>query len=480
MKYLLFTSLLSLLLSGVDSQGCKGGLSSYQKNYDGDRDACNLNQVTCDESSCKKMGGEWTDDCPTYDGCDPFATSDDDPSCTGPPEKVDRYGQKLYRRKVLANEKLQDTEERTLCHITLELCEGESMITQGVDIGYGDVYRLGAGEEWFDYTGTDDYKYAGMPSGHYHSRSYNAVGPMNENKVQLLIKQVGPFPEERGCTAGVDCHFGISELACMAPVGSELLLSTVSEHGTTEDQIHNMQKPNFSREPGSGPYTINFVGQGVAISEINIAIVSELLEPFASDGSLSTIKEVNFLWSNSYWSDTEYMTDDTNPTDIAVKMFRDLANYGIRLNLMHAISRETHPEAEWPRVDVDVIGKAFKLTNTTNQDPNIKWFVVGAGYYKTSIYAKIEEWGFDLSGCLASHTSYPKCGTNSLYVREAAGADGFKNRGRSKLFQYYENIGQESSSDDGNSHDGDGDSHDGDSHDGDHPEGLRGSSASIK
>merc|ERR1712238_406075 len=347
-------------------------------------------------------------------------------------------------------------------------CEGESMLTHGVDIGYGDVYRLGATDEWYDYTGTDDYRYKGMPSGHWGSRSYNAIGPMHENNVQLLIKQVGPFPEEHGCTAGVDCEFGVSELACFAPVGSELLLPTVPEHGTTEGSLHLIQKPNFSREPGSGPYTINFIGQGIAISEINIAIVSELLEPLMSDGLPSTIKEINFLWSNSYWSDTEMMSEKTNPPDLAIKMFGDLARYGVRLNVMHAISREERPEAEWPRVDTNVIGEAFQLTNTTDQDPNVKWMVVGTGYYKNSIYPQIEAWGFDLSPCIPSHHNYPKCGTNALYVRGAAGADGFKDRRRSKLFQYYEKLNTKSDSDGGDSR-GD-----------ENPVGLRGGHVSVK
>merc|ERR1711897_120548 len=103
------------------------------------------------------------------------------------------------------------------------------------------------------------------------------------------------------------------------------------------------------------------------------------VEPFSSDGSFSTIKEVNYLWANSYWASSKWMLDKTNSTDLSRVMTRKMAKYGIRFNLMHSISREERPEAEWPRADVKVIGEAFKLTNTTNQDPNIKWFVVGSG-----------------------------------------------------------------------------------------------------
>merc|ERR1719438_346523 len=90
------------------------------------------------------MGGEWTADCPDPDpDCDPLAPSDVDPPCTGPPEAIDRFGKKMYRRKLIASEKPQDSDEGVFCHITLELCPGESMITQGIDSGFGDYYRIG-------------------------------------------------------------------------------------------------------------------------------------------------------------------------------------------------------------------------------------------------------------------------------------------------------------------------------------------------
>jgi len=161
------------------------------------------------------------------------------------------------------------------------------------------------------------------------------------------------------------------------------------------------------------------------------------LEPFASDGSFSTIKEVNYLWANSYWSNAEWVFEDgTNSTDLARAFIREGLKYGIRLNLMHSISREQRPEAEWPRTNVDVIGEAFKLTNTTEQDPNIKWFVVGSSGYKKSLYPQILEWGFDLTPCspAAARKGYPYCGTNALYEWELPGAVGLENRGRSVLY----------------------------------------------
>merc|ERR1712176_417350 len=223
------------------------------------------------------------------------------------------------------------------------------------------------------------------------------------------------------CTPGVDCEFGITELACMAPIGSDFLLSKrPDQQGRARAKFPH--KPNFSREPGSGPYTINLIGQGVALTEQNVVVLNALMDPFASDGSFSTIKEVNYLWANSYWASSKWMWDKTNSTDL---------------------SREKRPEAEWPRADVKVIGEAFKLTNTTNQDPNIKWFVVGSGPYKQSIYPQIVEWGFDMYPCKGAESKgYPYCGPNSLYEQIPPGSDPNdpEVRPRSAIFQYYEGL----------------------------------------
>jgi len=99
----------------------------------------------------------------------------------------------------------------------------------------------------------------------------------------------------------------MSALACEIPVGSDFLLSIVPEHPRYEGANEYAYVPNFERTPGAGPYTTNIVGQGIALTELNILAFSELLAPFASDGSFSTIKEVNYLWANSYWSNSKWM-----------------------------------------------------------------------------------------------------------------------------------------------------------------------------
>merc|ERR1712174_19676 len=228
--------------------------------------------------------------------------------------------------------------------------------------------------------------------------------------------------------------------ACMAPIGSDFLLSKrPDQQGRPRAKFPHT--PNFSREPGNGPYTINLIGQGVALTEQNIVVLNALMDPFASDGSMGTIKEVNYLWANSYWASSRWMWDKTNSTDLSRVMNRKMARYGIRFNLMHSISREERPEAEWPRVDVNVIGEAFNLVNTTNQDPNIKWLVVGSSSYKRAIYPQILEWGFDMYVLpYAGNKGYPYIGPNSLHMNIEAGTDP-NERPRSELFQMYANMG---------------------------------------
>merc|ERR1712003_123608 len=97
------------------------------------------------------------------------------------------------------------------------------------------------------------------------------------------------------------------------------------------------------------------------------------------------------------------------------------------------------PEADiYGRADVNSIGEVFNLTNTTDQDPNIKWFIVGSSSYKKSIYPLILEWGFDMQPCpKAESKGYPYCGPNALYNQLPPGDDP-NERERSDVFKFFE------------------------------------------
>jgi len=409
--------------------------------YDSKTDSCSCLPLSCNEETCQSgQVGVWSEDCPIScdpDTCDPYAASDDDPSCTGPPEGIDRYEKKMYRRKLIAREMVQDDDEGVICFVMLELCPGESQITHGMDSGLGDWYRLGATKEWWDYKGTPDYQYSGMKKP-YQPRAYSPVTPLDVPNVQLMIKKTLSNYEgsENNCTPGVDCQHGMSALACEIPVGSDMLLSVVPDHPRYEGANQYAYIPNFSREPGSGPYTINLIGQGIAITELNILAISELLEPIMEDGSFSTIQTVNYLWANSYWSNAKWIWENPDAPDLARKLKLEMGKYGIRFNLMHAISREERPEAEFPRTNVEVIGEAFNLKKG-EQDPNIKWNVVGGSSFKKDMYANIASYGFDIYECPTSFKGYPWCGPNALYGQLPYDEDP-DSRERSELFKMTE------------------------------------------
>lgn len=410
--------------------------------YDYRTDSCSCDNVRCDPDICEsELGLLWSEDCPTSCemDCDPLRATDTDPSCTGAPELVDRFGKRMYRRKLIARDIPADgAESGTFCALTFELCPGESSITQNFDAGNSDYYRIAATAELAEnWRGEGDYKYSEMhkPTG---ARSYSPTNPANANNLQFILKMVRSDPVTNECTPGVDCQFGLTELACEAPIGSYFLLSKELDIG--ESAVGSSHAPMYSTidpTPGAGPYTINMIGQGVALTELNIVAMSDLLHPFASDGSFSTVKEINYLWANSYYSSSEWVWNKLDVDDLARQFKLTMGKYGIRFNLMHSISREDRPEAEWPRVDVNVIGDAFKLTNTTKQDPNIKWIVVGSSGYKKAIYPQILEWGFDMHVLsYAGSKGYPYVGPNSLHMNVPAGEDPNK-RPRSELFQAY-------------------------------------------
>jgi len=452
-------NILLFFASGADAAGCRGGYK-----YNANTNPCDLTELTCNKDACEKMIGEWTEECPDpKDDCEAHkldANKKDDPSCTGPPVAIDRLGKKMYKRKLISRHTYGTQEEGLFCHVTFQLCEDENAVTQQIDHGWGDHSRIQAfqkldGSSWCDAQELGGMKFAGM-NNCGKARSYSPVTPLNENTVQLQIKEARSNEQKNNCKHGETCKFGMSELVCHAPVGTEFLLAAVTDHGGSQATTHLVSKPNFSMRPGQGPYTINFIGQGVALTEINIAVLSMLGTRTADDGtSPSPIKKINYLWANRKWSNSAWILGEQAPaksefaegsrrrrktTDLSREMVRQAMSWGDRFNLMHSISGETVPEAAWGRINSEVIGQAFGLTKGS-QDPNIKWFVVGTGGFKKAMYPLIKEWGFELAPCNAKAESkgYPVCGPNALYEQEPPGALGLERRPRSYLFQKAQN-----------------------------------------
>jgi hypothetical protein len=264
---------------------------------------------------------------------------------------------------------------------------------------------------------------------------------MNENTAQFIMKVVRANEKDRNCTRGVNCNMGLTELACMhLPVGSDLLMTKVPHHDPVNPNSTNMAHvANFDYSCGAGPYTVNFIGQGIAITETHPGAINALLNPIQEDGCVSPVEKVNVLWANSYWSNAAWVFDETNSTDLARSFVRDIAKHGKRVNLMHAISREERPEASYGRInDAQDLARVFNLTSGP-QDPNVKWHVVGSSSYKKAMYQYMQELGFNLKPCPgAENKGSPVCGPNSLYENAPPGLESLGSRTRSALFKSYE------------------------------------------
>ena len=79
MKLILILS----LAVGARADGCRSGMGKCN-------DPCTTSQEKCEED----WSSTWDLDCPdpSPGDCNALAPSDSDPSCTGPPKAIDRFG----------------------------------------------------------------------------------------------------------------------------------------------------------------------------------------------------------------------------------------------------------------------------------------------------------------------------------------------------------------------------------------------------
>jgi len=370
------------------------------------------------------------------------------------PELIDVKGNMLWRRKLIAREFLQDDDEGRIIKVTFKLCKDENELQfpdhgygpSYIDVGLGDYFRLAPTREWWNYTGVPGGpRYSGY-RGVTGTRAYSPVGPMQNNTVELIVKSKTTKYElnkdgtpRTDCVAGVSCQLGMSRLLYEIPLGSDVLFTERPEQSLfvgPECRIgYYANNINVKRGPEDGPYTINFIGQGIAPTEVSIVALSELKSP--------RTKKVTILLADSYWSNVEWGWTKTSSNDLLRELFQQQGMYGARLKFEYAISREDRPESnlEQGHIDTDRIKQAFNVTKKPygTQDPNVKWLVVGSSSFKTSMYPLLVELGYDL--VLAPDDQYGIYydGQNSLYTKLLQNDDPYL-RDKSPLYKYYEEL----------------------------------------
>jgi len=300
--------------------------------------------------------------------------------------------------------------------------------------------------EWWNYTGVPGGpRYSGF-KGVEGTRAYSPVGPMQNNTVELMVKVTTSKYEfdkdgnpRTDCVAGESCQLGMSRLLYELPLGEDVLFTERPEQslyvGDDCKVGYFANNINVKRGPLDGPYTINFIGQGIAPTEINVVALSELKSP--------QTKKVTILLADSYWSNVEWGWTKTPSNDLVRELFQQQGKYGAKLEFKYAISREDRPESTLGqgRIDIDRIKKAFNVTEkpTGTQDPNVKWLVVGNSGFKTTIYPMLLELGYDLRLAPDDEYGIYYDGPNSLYTKLLEDDDPYL-RDKSPLYKYYEEL----------------------------------------
>mmetsp|Transcript_11514 Transcript_11514/g.13118 ORF Transcript_11514/g.13118 Transcript_11514/m.13118 type:complete len:445 (+) Transcript_11514:214-1548(+) len=371
------------------------------------------------------------------------------------PELVDIKGNRLFRRKLIAREFLQDSDEGRIYKVTFKLCKDENELhfpdtdaygPSYIDVGLGDYFRIAPTEEWWNYTGVSGGpRYSGIGNV-LGTRAYSPVGPMQNNSVELMIKSTTSKYEydtdgnpRTDCVAGISCQIGMSRLLYELPLGEDVLFTERPEHTLKVGEDYQVgyyaNNMNVERGPEDGPYTINLIGQGIAPTEINVVALSELKSP--------QTEKVTILLANSYWSNVEWGWTKTSSNDLVRELFQQQGKYGARLELKYAISREDRPESTLAqeRIDIDTIQQAFNVTKKPygTQDPNVKWLIVGDTRWKQKYYPMLVELGYELYPAPDDQYGIYYDGQNSLYTKLLRTDDPYV-RDKSPLYQYYEEL----------------------------------------
>lgn len=352
------------------------------------------------------------------------------------PTITDDKGNEFFGRKLTDRQFVEDDVEGQIMRIIFDLCPDESQITEEMDSGSGDYYRIAPTNETIANYKEKGFNFAGTYPN--LSRAYSPVTILNKNYAELLIKV--EKPGECGCKeldppreckyecCGGTCDTGITYMLATAPIGTVFLMTRKVEHGywADRDQGYYAHEISVVEDPDSdayeGPYTLNFIGGGIALTEILVVSLSELLDS-------EVVEKVNYLWSSQYYNNLKWVYDlhpknqGYTSNDLATTFTRQLGKYGSRASIEYVFTQEERDESPYPRgrINTDIIKDYFGVSEAPcgEQPKNILWLVVGSSGFKRAMYEMLDcsegGLGFDLTPAPDDGYGINKVGANSMY-----------------------------------------------------------------
>jgi len=371
------------------------------------------------------------------------------------PYLTDEKGNALYERTLVRREILESDAEHqfegTIMKIVMSLCPGDSQITERVDSGLGDYYRIAPTNRTIaKYVREEQLQFAdgGYPT---YSRAYSPVTILDNNFAEFLIKVERPGKSCPFTDGKKSCKYytadavgnpqstgttGLTYMLLTSDIGTTFLMTNEPEHGYWDiDRTGYPRKEgyyahelNIVDDPISenfdGPYTLNFIGGGIALTELNVVSLSELLSKYVKAG---VVDKVNYLWSNSYYNLMSWVYDpNVAGENLATEFSRSLGKYGVQANIGLVFSQEDRPESQFPkgRFTQGTIEEFFGVSKT---ECEIKWLVVGSSGFKRATYELLNcddgGLGFDLVNATDDRYGINKEGANAFYTSLARDAN---------------------------------------------------------
>lgn len=191
---------------------------------------------------------------------------------------------------------------------------------------------------------------------------------------------------------------GVTDLLSFIPLGQDILTTLRTENAVwkSRNTAYTANELNL-QYPSPENYTLNFIVSGVGITEATVVMFSELLDA-------PNIKKVNFLWTERYFSYTEWMWAQGKTNDISRTFAKEVGKYGKRFELNLVYTRDVNKAppgtSKFPtgHINGDVMAEAFGLDRDQRpQSPYIKFLSVGSPDFNNGMYGILHsEFNFDI------------------------------------------------------------------------------------